>query len=160
MTASRAGRCSLLRQFYALPPTSITKSLFGVSKYINQLTEFSNHLEGSEQAVSDETLIVHFTTPLPESYKNIVDIILHHPAQEQTLTKVIATLVEWEYSEESHRSGNKSPQQTRSPAPMSSNTPISSALNTHTKYRSSFRLHYLSFHSYTKPHFNRIREQG
>ena len=159
-TASRAGRCSLLRQFHALRPTSTTKSPFGVTEYINQLTEFSNRLEGSEQAVSDETFIAHLTTTLPESYKNIVDIILHQPAEEQTLTKVIATLVEWEYSEESRRSANKSPQQTRSPAPMSSNTPISSALNTHTKYRSSFRPHYRSFHSYTKPRFNRIREHG
>jgi len=34
-TASCAGRCSLLRQFHALHPTSVDKSPFGVNEYIN-----------------------------------------------------------------------------------------------------------------------------
>lgn len=67
-TATRAGRCSLLRQFHALHPTTSSKSPFGVTEYINQLTEFSNRLEGSEHKISDETFIAHRTTSLPESF--------------------------------------------------------------------------------------------
>jgi len=82
ITATRAGRCSLLRQFHALRPTMSFKSPYGISKYINQLTEFSNHLEGSEQAISDETFIAHLTTTLPETFRNIIDIILHLPQED------------------------------------------------------------------------------
>ena len=82
--ASRAGRCGLLRQFHALRLMTSTKSPFGVTEYISQLTEYSNRLEESEQAISGETFIAHLTTALPEMFKNIVDIILHHPVEEQT----------------------------------------------------------------------------
>jgi len=47
-TGTRAGRCSLLRQFHALRPTMSIKSPYGVSEYINQITELGNRLEGSE----------------------------------------------------------------------------------------------------------------
>jgi len=79
-TASQAGRYSLLRQFHALRPTLLSKSPFGAMAYINQLSDYRNRLEGSEQAISDETFIAHLTTILPESFKNIVNIILHQPA--------------------------------------------------------------------------------
>ncbi|RPA90517.1 hypothetical protein L873DRAFT_433575 [Choiromyces venosus 120613-1] len=39
---------------------------------------------------------------LLDTFKNIVDIILHQPTENQTLTKVISMLVEWELSEETH----------------------------------------------------------
>ena len=93
-TTTRAGRCSLLRQFHALRPTTSNKSPFRVTEYINQLTEFSNHLEGSDQGISDETFIAHLTTTLLETFRNIIDFILHQPSTEQTLLKVIATLIE------------------------------------------------------------------
>ena len=156
-TASRAGRCSLLRQFHALRPTSLSKSPFRVTEYINQLSEYRNCLEGSEQAISDETFIAHLTTTLPESFKNIVDIILHQPAQEQTLTKVISTLVEWELSEESRRSAHESNQTTSSQSPIASSTPISRALYTRSKLRTSSHQRYHSFHSHVRPSFARTR---
>ena len=95
-TATCAGRCSLLRQFHGLCPTTSSKSTFGVTEYINQLTEFSNQVEGSEQKISNETFIAHLTTILPESFRNIIDIILHQPSLEQTLPKVISTLIKCE----------------------------------------------------------------
>lgn len=161
-TASRAGRCSLLRQFHALRPTLSTKSPFGVTEYINQLTEYSNRLEGSEQAISNETFIAHLTTTLPETFRNIVDIILHQPTEEQTLTKVISTLVEWEQSEETRRSANESTHRQLVPGvvPTPSDTSISSAFNTQTKRPASFTQSYCSFNSQVRPYFARNRGSG
>ena len=156
-TASRAGRSSLLRQFHALRPTTSTKSPFGVTEYISQLTEYSNRLEGSEQAISDETFIAHLTTTLPETFKNIVDIILHQPAEEQTLTKVISTLVEWEQSEETRRSASQSTQPISDPVPVPSNSAFPSALHAETKRRSAFRPHYRSFYTQSTRGLSRNR---
>ena len=115
------------------------KSPFGVTEYISQLTEYSNRLEGSEQAISDETIIAHLTTTLPETFKNIVDIILDQPAEEQTLTKVISTLVEWEQSQETRRSANECKQPLSDTAFLSSNPSLSSALHVDVKRRSNIR---------------------
>jgi len=150
-TASRAGRCTLLRQFHALRPTLLSKSPFGVTEYINQLSKYRNRLEGSEQAISDETFIAHLTTTLPESFKNIINIILPEPAEEQTLTKVISTLVEWELSEESRRSAHESNHPTARLSPIASNILIPSALYTESKQHTSTRQRYPSFHSHVRP---------
>ena len=166
-TATRAGRCSLLRQFHALRPSMSAKSPFGVTEYINELTEYSNRLEGSEQAISDETFIAYLTTTLPETFKNIVDIILHQPAEEQTLTKVIATLVEWEQSEETRRSANEPKYPAPSTVPeFSTSQPSSSALYSGVRNRSSFGSrhrfssgsHQYSFFSPSRTNF--VRQRG
>ena len=147
-TATRAGRCGLLRQFHALRPATSAKPPFGVTEYINQLTEYSNRLEGSEQAIPEEMFIAHLTTTLPETCKNIVDIILHQPAEEQTLTKVISTLVEWEQSQETRRSANEPKYPalgiaTDSSTSQPSSTAFYSGVRNHStvgsRYRSSFR---------------------
>jgi len=156
-TASRAGRCSLLRQFHALHPTSVDKSPFGVTEYINQLTEYSNRLEGSEQAISDETFIAHLTTTLPDTFKNIVDIILHQPEEDQTLTKVISTLVEWEHSEESRRTAYDLHKPAVSSISIPSDPSIASALNARTRYRSSSGQRHRLFNSHVRSGITRSR---
>ena len=159
-TPSHVGRCSLLRQFHALRPAMSAKSPFGVTEYISQLTEYSNRLEGSEQAISDETIIAHLTTTLPETFKNIVDIILDQQAEEQTLTKVISTLVEWEQSQETRRSANECKQPLLDTAFLSSNPSLSRALHVDAKRRSNIRQHYRSFYRQPRRGLVRIRGYG
>jgi len=153
-TATRAGRCSLLRPFHALRPSTSHKSPFGVTEYINQLTVFSNRLEGSEQPIPNETFIAHLTTTLPETFRNIIDIILHQPPEDQTLPKVIATLIEWEQSEETRRTANQLHQSKPNPGPD-----IGSALNANAAGTGSFNPPYRSSGSYHCPGPARFREQ-
>ena len=151
-TATRAGRCSLLRQFHALRPTTSNKSPFGVTEYINQLAEFSNRLEGSDQRISDETFIAHLTTTLPETFRNIIDIILHQPSTEQTLPKVISTLIEWEQSEETRRTASQLNNSSSSLVPA-----IAAALNAEGKTDSPFGNHVRYGSSSNRVGFNRSR---
>ena len=141
-----------------------TKSPFGVTEYICQLTEYSNRLAGSEQAISDETFIAHLTTTLPETFKNIVDIILHQPAEEQTLAKVISTLIEWEQSEATHHAANQSKywQPIPSAAPIPSESQTSSALHAQTnpKRRSAFGQYHRAFNSHIRPALTKYHGRG
>ena len=151
-TATRAGRCSLLRLFHVLRPTTSNKSPFGVTKYINQLKEFSNRLEGSNQSISDETFIAHLTTILPETFRNIIDIILHQPPTKQTLRKVISTLIEWEQSEETRHTASQ-----LNPSTLGPIREIAASLNAEAASPSQSRYNFRSGSSYNRVGFNRSR---
>jgi len=91
---TRAGRTAILRHFNQLRPNPGSS----IAEYITLLLDCRQELEGSEQAIQDETFITHLVTTLPAECNSIVDIITHQPIERQTIDYVIATLVEWETS--------------------------------------------------------------
>lgn len=91
---TRAGRTAILRHFNQLRPNPGSS----IAEYVTLLLDCRQELEGSEQAIQDETFITHLVTTLPAECNSIVDIITHQPIERQTIDYVIATLVEWETS--------------------------------------------------------------
>ena len=91
---TRAGRTAILRHFNQLRPNPGSS----IAEYVTLLLDCRQELEGSEQAIQDETFITHLVTTLPAECNSIVDIITHQPIEHQTIEYVIATLVEWETS--------------------------------------------------------------
>ena len=96
---TRAGRTAILRHFNQLRPTPGSS----IAEYVTLLLDCRQELEGSEQAIQNETFITHLVTSLPAECNSIVDIITHQPIERQTVDYVIATLVEWETSRRNHK---------------------------------------------------------
>lgn len=126
--------------------------------------EYSNRLEGLGQAIPNTTFIAHLTTTLPETFKNIVDIILHQQAGEQTLAKVLSTLVECEQSEETPHSANQSkhwqPIPSAAPIPSKSETLGGLEAQSNLKRGSSFDQYHHSVNSDIRPAFTKYRGHG
>ena len=99
MSNTRAGRTAILRHFNQLR----TNPGSSIAEYITLLLDCRQELEGSEQAIQDETFITHLVTTLPVECNLIIDIITHQAIECQTIDYVIATLVEWEISRRNRR---------------------------------------------------------
>ena len=119
--------------------TSINSALtlvLEIAEYITLLLDCRQELEGSEQAIQDETFITHLVTTLPAECNSIVDIITHQPIERQTIDYVIATLVEWETSRRNRK------QEVGSNAAIGSTMTSGNALNVtsqHTRSRNHMR---------------------
>jgi hypothetical protein len=89
---TRSGRIAIVRRFHRMRMSANST----VSEYISSLRETRKELVGSAEKISDETLLTHLLSTLPDSFSNIVDIITHKPIEEQTLAAVTSDLIEHE----------------------------------------------------------------
>ena len=93
-SASLSGRLATVRRFHktAMQPGT------SVSAYISTLKDIRQPLAGSEERISDNVLIGHLLSTLPETFANIAGIIENKPAAELTLNAVTTSLVNAETS--------------------------------------------------------------
>jgi hypothetical protein len=89
---TRSGRIAIVRRFHRMRMSADST----VSEYISSLRETRKELFGSAEKITDETLLTHLLSTLPDSFSNIVDIITHKPIEEQTLASVTSDLIEYE----------------------------------------------------------------
>jgi len=69
-----------------------------VSAYISTLKDIRQPLAGSQERISDNVLIGHLLSTLPETFATIAGIIENKPAAELTLDAVTTTLIDAEAS--------------------------------------------------------------
>jgi len=96
---THAGRTAILPPFNQLRPLPITT----IAEYITRLLDSRQQLEGSEQAITNETFLTDLIITLPTECNTIVNIITYQLVEHQTINYVITTLVEWETSVQNRR---------------------------------------------------------
>jgi len=89
-----SGRLHILNRFH----TSSMKPDMPIGEYISQLLSIRQELDGTPDALTENTFIAHILRTLPESYAIPVGILKNQPANEQTLRNVTTTLKEHQNS--------------------------------------------------------------
>ena len=89
-----SGRLDILNRFH----TSSMKPDMPTGEYISQLLSIRQELDGTPDALTENTFIAHILRTLPESYAIPVGILKNQPANEQTLRNVATTLKEHQNS--------------------------------------------------------------
>ena len=92
--ASRSGRMAIRKRFQF----TTMKEGTSVQAYIATLTTIQQELVGTPDEIPDESLISHLLQNLSKSYKTLVDIITHRPADDETVDSITTELIEYEIS--------------------------------------------------------------
>ena len=90
----KSGRIDIINRFH----TSTMKSNVTVAEYISDLLAIRQELAGSDEAISDTTVVSHLLRTVPDSFAITVGILKHKSPEEQTLDSVSAALIEEETS--------------------------------------------------------------
>ena len=69
-----------------------------VAEYISCLLAIRQELAGTEEAISDTTVVCHRLRTVPESFAITVGVLKNKPSEEQTVDAVTAALIEEETS--------------------------------------------------------------
>jgi len=93
-SASLSGRLTTVCHFHK----TTMKPGTSVSAYISTLKDIRQPLTGTQECISDNVLIGHLLSTLPESFATIAGIIKNKPAAELTLDAVTTTLIDAEAS--------------------------------------------------------------
>jgi len=93
-SASLSGRLTTVRHFHK----TTMKPGTSVSAYISTRKDIRQPLAGSQERISDNVLIGHLLSTLPETFATIAGIIENKPAAELTLDAVTTTLIDAEAS--------------------------------------------------------------
>jgi hypothetical protein len=93
-SASLSGRLTTGRRFH----TTTMKPGTSVSAYISTLKDIRQPLAGSQERISDNVVIGHLLSSLPETIATIAGIIENQPAAELALDAVTTTLMDAEAS--------------------------------------------------------------
>jgi len=93
-SASLSGRLTTVRRFHK----TTMKPGTSVSAYISTLKDIRQPLAGSQERISDNVLIGHLLSTLPETFATIASIIENKPAAELTLDAITTTLIDAEAS--------------------------------------------------------------
>jgi len=89
-SASLSGRLTTVRRFHK----TTMKLGTSVSTYISTLKDICQPRAGSQERISDNVLISHLLSTVPETFAAIAGIIESKPAAELTLDAVTTTLID------------------------------------------------------------------
>jgi hypothetical protein len=90
----KSGRNDIINRFH----TSTMKPGTSVAEYISCLLAIRQELAGTEEAISDTTVVCHLLRTVPESFAITVGVLKNKPSEEQTVDAVTAALIEEETS--------------------------------------------------------------
>jgi len=90
----KSGRNDIINRFH----TSTMKPGTSVAEYISCLLAIRQELAGTEEAISDTTVVCHLLRTVPESFAITVGVLKNKPSEEQTADAVTAALIEEETS--------------------------------------------------------------
>ena len=88
-TASIAGRTAIYRSFYELKPIAGEP----ITSYCSKLQNYRRLLNNTEQAITDEAFLVHFSSTIPSSFRPVVRN-LQHQAGQYTVERVVTEVIE------------------------------------------------------------------
>jgi len=90
----KSGRNDIINRFH----TSTMKPGTSVAEYISCLLAIRQELAGTEEAISDTTVVCHLLRTVPESFAITVGVLKNKPPEEQSVDAVTAALIEEETS--------------------------------------------------------------
>jgi len=90
----KSGRNDIINRFH----TSTMKPGTSVAEYISCLLAIRQELAGTEEAISDTTVVCHLLRTVPESFGITVSVLKNKPPEEQSVDAVTAALIEEETS--------------------------------------------------------------
>jgi hypothetical protein len=89
-STSRSCRIETLRRFH----TADMKEDTPVSVHISRLIDICQELDGSEEDISENSLVSHLLSTLPDTFTNILDILKNKPLDRQDLDTISTALIE------------------------------------------------------------------
>ena len=92
-TASlKSGRNDIINRFH----TSTMKPGTSVAEYISSVLAIRQELAGTDEAISDTTVVCHLLRTVPQSFAITVGVLKKKPSEEQTVDAVTAALIQEE----------------------------------------------------------------
>ena len=86
----KSGPNDIINEFH----TSVVKPGTLVAEYISCLLDFREELAGTEDVISDTTVVCHLLQTVPESFAITVSVLKNKPSEEQIMDADTAALIE------------------------------------------------------------------